>query len=53
MPGSMKGWLLVEGDDRVAIAEHMAEWANYLELDVRPVIEDEAAAEGVSRASGK
>ena len=49
VPGSMRGWLLVEGDDMTALAAHLAEWAPYLELDVAPVIEDEDAAAAAVR----
>jgi hypothetical protein len=48
-PGSSYGWLLVETDDAVALAEHMAEWARLLELNISPVIEDEEAAKAASR----
>jgi hypothetical protein len=47
--GSGYGSLLVEIDDAVALAERMAEWANLLELDISPVIEDKEAAKGASR----
>lgn len=49
-PGSMYGWALVECSDNVALAQHAAEWANYLELNISPVIDDEEAAAGLSRA---
>ena len=49
VPGSILGWHLVEGDDATAVAEHAAEWADMLELEVNPVIEDAGAAEGASR----
>lgn len=42
--GSAHGWLLVETGSSTAIAQHAAEWANYLELTVTPVIEDEETA---------
>ncbi|MDH3584251.1 MAG: DUF3303 domain-containing protein [Phycisphaerae bacterium] len=53
VPGSAMGWLLVEGTDGVALAQHAAEWANLLELEISPVIEDEEAATGLARAYGK
>lgn len=49
-PGSMKGWLLCETDDPIALAQHIAEWAPLLRLEVTPVIGDEAAAEAATRA---
>ena len=48
-PGSMYGWVLLEGSNNVALAQHAAEWANYLELNITPVIDDEDAAAGLSR----
>ena len=42
------GWLLAEGDV-VALAQHMAEWADLLELQITPVIDDADAAEALSR----
>ena len=48
-PGSGYGWLLVETNDAVALAEHMAEWASLLELNISPVIEDEEAAKAASK----
>lgn len=53
VPGSTLGWHLIEGDDLKALAEHVAEWGDLLELDVHPVIEDGAAAEAASRVFGK
>jgi hypothetical protein len=52
-PGSAYGWALVEGNDTTALAQHMAEWANYLEMQVTPVIEDAEAGAGMSKAYGK
>ncbi|MGH9504430.1 MAG: DUF3303 domain-containing protein [Terriglobales bacterium] len=53
VPGSTLGWHLLEGDDSTALAEHVAEWADVLDLEVNPVIEDASAAEGASRIYGK
>lgn len=41
-PGSARGWALFEGDVG-ALARHAAEWANRLETDITPVLEDEQA----------
>ena len=51
-PGSVYGWLLVEGD-LTAIGQHVAEWANLLELQTTPVLEDAEAASSLSKALGK
>jgi len=45
----MYGWVLLEGGDNVALAQHATEWANYLELNITPVIDDEEAAVGLSK----
>ncbi len=52
-PGSAYGWALVETDDTTALAQHVAEWANLLDLQVTPVIDDANAAEALSRVYGK
>lgn len=48
-PGSAYGWLLVEGADETALAQHVAQWANLLEPQVTPVIEDAGVAEALAR----
>lgn len=53
VPGSILGWHLLEGGDPTAVADRVAEWADMIELEVNPVIEDGAAAEGASRVVGK
>ncbi len=52
VPGSTHGWVLVEGDEG-AVAQHVAEWAPMLDLDVHPVIEDDAAAGALGKAIGQ
>jgi hypothetical protein len=49
VPGSILGWHLIDADDMTALAQHMAEWADVLELEVYPVIEDAAAAKVFGR----
>lgn len=51
-PGSGYGCAPIEGNDTTALAQHMAEWANYLELRITPVIEDEEAGAGMSKTYG-
>ncbi|GMR23273.1 MAG: hypothetical protein BMS9Abin37_1688 [Acidobacteriota bacterium] len=53
VPGSASGWHLVEGDSAEALAQHVAEWAGLIELEVSPVIEDEEAASSLSKLFGK
>jgi hypothetical protein len=53
VPGSVLGWHLLEGDDPAALAEHVAEWAELLDLEVNPVIEDAQAAQAAKNMLGK
>jgi len=53
VPGSVLGWHLLEGDDTTALAQHIAEWAEVLDVEVNPVIEDAAAAEGAAKVYGQ
>jgi len=50
-PGSAYGWHLVEGDID-ALAAHSALWARYVELEITPVIEDEAAGGSLASIYG-
>ena len=52
-PGSSYGWLLVEGDDIEAVAEHVSEWSSLAELSVTPVIDDTEASNALKKAHGK
>lgn len=52
-PGSVTGWSLVESDDPKAVFEHVAQWSEFLELQTTPVLEDDEAAEALSRVYGK
>jgi hypothetical protein len=40
---------MVETEDAVALAQHMAEWATMLELKITPVIGDEEATSAASK----
>ncbi len=50
--GSTTGWHLVEGTD-AALAENVALWADVLELQVTPVVEDDVAATVAKKVYGK
>jgi hypothetical protein len=52
-PGSTLGWHLVEGNDLTALGQHVAEWADLLEIETYPVIEDAEAASAASKVFGK
>ena len=51
-PGSSRGWLLVEGDLK-ALAEHLTQWSDLLELEVSPVLEDADAGEAMATVYAK
>jgi Domain of unknown function (DUF3303) len=53
VPGSILGWHLIEADDMTAVAQHAAEWADVLELEIYPVIGDDAAGAAAKKAFGK
>jgi len=50
--GSTRGFHLVEGSD-AALAEINAEWADLLELEVFPVVEDDVAGAVAKKVYGK
>jgi len=52
VPGSVLGWHLIEGE-LAAIGQHIAEWADLLECELYPVIEDEEAATAAKKGFGK
>jgi Domain of unknown function (DUF3303) len=52
-PGSTLGWHLIEANDLTVVAQHAAEWADLLECEVHPVIEDAEAAAAAKKAFGK
>lgn len=52
-PGSAYGWVLVETTDPNPLYEHIAQWAELLELQVTPVVEDNEAAQGLAKVYGK
>lgn len=52
MPGSSLGWHLIETNDLATVAQHAAEWADVLELEIYPVIEDAEAGEAAKKVHG-
>jgi hypothetical protein len=48
-PGSTLGWHLVDGD-LTAVAQHVADWAELLEIEVHPVMDDEDSATALTAA---
>ena len=53
VPGSTQGWHLIEASGPEAMAEHIAEWADVIELVAHPVIEDAAAGAAAQKVFGK
>ena len=51
-PGSATGWLVAEADTLEPVTLHAAEWANLLEIDITPVVDDEAAGKAFSAVYG-
>ena len=49
----MAGFGFVEASGPEAMAEHAAEWADVIELDIYSVIEDAAAAAAAQKVYGK
>ena len=49
-PCSVKGWTLVEADTADACYEHAAEWAEFLNWDVTPVLTDDQAGPLMAKA---
>jgi hypothetical protein len=52
-PGPVLGWHVLETDDMTALAEHMNNWGDLIEMELNPVVEDAQAAEAAARVFGK
>ena len=52
-PGSTLGWHLIETKSLEVVAQHVAEWADVLECEVYPVIEDAEAGAAARKTFGK
>ncbi len=52
-PGSSFGWLLIEASEAEPIAIHAAQWGDYLDIDVTPVVEDEVAGRTFAKVYGR
>jgi hypothetical protein len=53
VPGSVLGWHLLETDDLTALAEHVNNWGDLIDIELNPVVEDDQAAEAAGRVFGK
>ena len=50
-PGSVNGWIILETDDVSAVYKHAAEWAEFLEWNTTPVLNDEDAGAAAATLS--
>jgi len=53
VPGSMLGWHLIEASGPEVMAEHAAEWADVIELEIHAVIDDAAAGAAAQKIFDK
>ena len=53
VPGSVQGWHLLETDDMTALAEHVNNWGDLIDIELNPVVEDDQAAEAAGRVFGE
>ena len=53
VPGSVVGWHVLETDDMTALAEHVNNWGDLIDIELNPVVEDAQAAEAAARVFGK
>ncbi len=47
-PGSLKGWIILETDNPIAIYSHAAEWGEYLQWETTPVFTDDEAGPAIA-----
>ena len=53
VPGSVLGWHVLETNDMAALAEHVNNWGDLIDIELNPIIEDAQAAEAAARVFGK
>ena len=53
VPGSVLGWHVLETNDMTALAEHVNNWGDLIDIELNPVVEDVQAAEAAARVFGK
>ena len=53
VPGSVLGWHVLETNDMTALAEHVNNWGDLIDIELNPVVEDAQAAEAAARVFGK
>jgi hypothetical protein len=53
VPGSVLGWHVLETNDMTALAEHVNNWGDLIDIELNPIVEDAQAAEAAARVFGK
>ena len=53
MPGSVLGWHVLETNDMTALAEHVNNWGDLIDIELHAVVEDAQAGEAAGRVFGK
>ena len=53
VPGSVLGWHVLETNDMSALAEHVNNWGDLIDIELNPIVEDAQAAEAAARVFGK
>ena len=53
VPGSVLGWHVLETNDMTALAEHVNNWGDLIDIELNPIVEDTQAAEAAARVFGK
>jgi hypothetical protein len=51
--GSVLGWHVLETNDMTALAEHVNNWDDLIDIELNPIVEDTQAAEAAARVFGK
>ena len=53
VPGSVQGWHVLEANDMTALAEHVNNWGDLIDIELHAIVEDAQAAEAAARVFGK
>ena len=53
VPGSVLGWHVLETNDMTALAEHVTNWGDLIDIELHAVVEEAQAGEAAGRVFGK
>ena len=53
VPGSVLGWHHPGNEQMTALAEHVNNWGDLIDIELNPIVEDAQAAEAAARVFGK